>query len=656
MSRYLTKSRYLLGLNCPTKLYYTGKTEYPNSTEGNEFLEALAEGGFQVGSLAKSYYPTGVEITDRGYDNSVRETFKLLKRPHVVIFEAAFMWENLFVRADIIEKKDRVINLYEVKSKSFGGNDASDMLTKKERFIDGEWTDYLYDVAYQKFVISKMYPDYEVRAHLMLANKNAMATVDGLNQKFQLKKIEDERTYVEVVGVTSKSDLGNEILIRVNVDNLVEMIWNGTDSKTMQTMNFEKNVKFLADKYEKNEKIITPINRNCKDCEFQIAPEEQTEGKISGFRECWKNQLGWNDDSFNEPLIFELWRYGKKQDLMNDGIYYLKDIPKERLGDIKPEKDGSLSGKERQWLQIEKVKNNDTNPYLDADGLKRVFESFVFPLHFIDFETAMVAIPFFKGRKPYEQTAFQYSHHIVTSDLKIEHAGEYICKGKGKFPNFEFVRHLKSELDKDDGTIFRYAMHENTVLNQITVQLNDASIDDVPDKDELIDFIKTITKGANHHGERNMVDLKDLVVKYYYHPQTKGSNSLKDVLPAVLSASAYLQDKYSKPIYGKNSLIKSNNYPDGWVWIKKDEKGDIINPYKLIPPLYEGIDDSLKQDFQLIGDIREGGAAMTAYGLIQFAHISEEERDIIANGLLRYCELDTLAMVMVWEFWNKLVK
>jgi hypothetical protein len=131
--------------------------------------------------------------------------------------------------------------------------------------------------------------------------------------------------------------------------------------------------------------------------------------------------------------------------LINDGIYYLKDIPKERLGEIKPEKDGSLSGKERQWLQIEKVKNNDTNPYLDADGLKRGFESFVFPLHFIDFETTMVAIPFFKGRKPYEQTAFQYSHHVVTSDLKIEHAGEYLCKEKRKFPNFDFVRHLKSE-------------------------------------------------------------------------------------------------------------------------------------------------------------------------------------------------------------------
>jgi hypothetical protein len=116
-------------------------------------------------------------------------------------------------------------------------------------------------------------------------------------------------------------------------------------------------------------------------------PEEEVEGKYSGFKECWKNQLKWNDKNFEESLIFELWRYGKKQELMDDGIYFLKDIPKERLGKIIPEKDGSLSSKERQWLQIEKVKKNDPSPYVNIDGLKEVFKTFIYPLHFIDFET-----------------------------------------------------------------------------------------------------------------------------------------------------------------------------------------------------------------------------------------------------------------------------
>ncbi len=39
-----------------------------------------------------------------------------------------------------------------------------------------------------------------------------------------------------------------------------------------------------------------------------------------------------------------------------------------------------------------------------------------------------------------------------------------------------------------------------------------------------------------------------------------------------------------------------------------------------------------------------------AYGKLQFADIGDLERQKIEEGLLRYCELDTLAMVMIWEF------
>ena len=106
-----------------------------------------------------------------------------------------------------------------------------------------------------------------------------------------------------------------------------------------------------------------------------------------------------------------------------------------------------------------------------------------------------------------------------------------------------------------------------------------------------MEFIKTITHGANHQGERDMIDLLELVKKYYYHPLMGGSNSLKYVLPAVLNSSEYIQAKYSQPIYGKNSAIKSLNFDDGWVWIKKDGYGNIISPYKLLPPLFENIDD-----------------------------------------------------------------
>lgn len=654
MPRYLTKSRFKLALDCPAKLFYTGKPKYPDAKKDDAFLEALAEGGYQVGALAKCYYPEGIEIQERGYDVPLQKTNELLVQDNMVIFEAAFQYQNLFIRADIIEKKGSTINLLEAKSKSFDGRSSNDMLTKKG-FLDTKWTEYVYDVAFQKYVITMAYPDFDVHAYLMLANKNAKATVDGLNQKFQLKTVEDDRTIVEIVSNVSKLGIGEEILIRINIDDIIDLVYKGRDCLTPSEKSFVENIHFFADRYEMDEKITIPIHKDCKKCEYQATSDEELQGKRSGFKECWSKQLGWDDEKFKLPLLLDIWDFRGKQKLMESGVYLMQDVKEDQIGDITKTCDGKLSRSQRQWLQIRKTVDNDNTAFIDIDGLRAEFNKFIYPLHFIDFETSMVAIPFNNERRPYEQLAFQFSHHIVTTDHKIEHIGQYISVEKGMFPNFEFIRNLKLQLEHDQGSVFRYADHENTVLNQILVQLEEVSLKEVPEKTELIEFIKTITHGANHKGTRDMIDLLKLVKYYYYHPLMGGSNSLKYVLPTVLRSSEYIQRKYSQPIYGKTSTIKSLNYDDGWVWIKKDEKSNVINPYKLLPPMFEGIDDDQIEQFLMRSNIQEGGAAMTAYAKMQFARISEIERDRIIKGLLKYCELDTLAMVIVWEYWHDLI-
>ncbi|MBN2340727.1 MAG: hypothetical protein JXX29_18395 [Deltaproteobacteria bacterium] len=47
--RYLTKTRFKLACECPEKLYYTAKKEYPDKKNTDPFMLSLAEGGFQVG-------------------------------------------------------------------------------------------------------------------------------------------------------------------------------------------------------------------------------------------------------------------------------------------------------------------------------------------------------------------------------------------------------------------------------------------------------------------------------------------------------------------------------------------------------------------------------------------------------------------------------
>jgi hypothetical protein len=55
----------------------------------------------------------------------------------------------------------------------------------------------------------------------------------------------------------------------------------------------------------------------------------------------------------------------------------------------------------------------------------------------------MVALPFHKGMHPYEQIAFQLSHHIIHENGSIIHQTEWINAEPGHFPSFDFVRALK---------------------------------------------------------------------------------------------------------------------------------------------------------------------------------------------------------------------
>jgi len=50
-------------------------------------LEALAKGGYQVGELAKCYYPGGYNIDTLDYEEALAQTNELLKREKVIIYK-----------------------------------------------------------------------------------------------------------------------------------------------------------------------------------------------------------------------------------------------------------------------------------------------------------------------------------------------------------------------------------------------------------------------------------------------------------------------------------------------------------------------------------------------------------------------------------------
>ncbi len=651
MKKYLTKSRFKLASECPTKLYYTGKSDYANASLSDPFMRALAEGGFQVGELAKAYYPEGNTIKTLDLEQAVATTNELLKQDSVVIFEAAIQVEDFFIRVDILKKTGNSIHLIEVKAKSIDSTDKPPFWNKtllKNDFykLTKEWKPYLYDIAFQKFVTALAFPEKNITSSLMLADKSKVATVDGLNQSFMITRDERGRTNATR---TNNNDLGEKILAEVNVDFEVNHIINGTDQgkqnrQELELPSFANEVRSWAKAYINNQKIKTTLGKQCKGCEFKTS---LTNIK-SGFHECWQVPR-------EAQTVLNLWNYRGSDKALATGAKLLTEFP-ESLINLKESEEG-LSQSERQLLQLTKHRNKDLKPYIDYDELGYKMSQWNYPLNFIDFETSMSALPFNAGRRPYEQLAFQFSHHIMHKDGRIEHANQYINTKPGVFPNFEFVRALKKSLSVNDGTIFKFAPHENTVLIQIMDQLKSS---EEADKEQLTDWILSVTekktdkktdkKEVLWSGERNMIDLCKLVKKYYYHPQTKGSNSIKAVLPAVLSESLHLQEKYSKPIYGDQ--IKSLNFKDK-VWLKKDNEGKIIDPYKQLKPLDRS---DLEASIFNAEVIKDGGGAMTAYAAMQFTQMSNEEREAITAALLKYCELDTLAMVFIVEHWLELLE
>jgi hypothetical protein len=90
--------------------------------------------------------------------------------------------------------------------------------------------------------------------------------------------------------------------------------------------------------------------------------------------------------------------------------------------------------------------------------------------------------------------------------------------------------------------------------------------------------------------------------------------------------------------------MKSSHFSN-FVWLPPGT----TDPYTLLTPMENtsGDEDATETD-----GVTNGGEAMVAYAKCQFTDITDAEVEVIRKDLLKYCELDTLAMVMVWETWK----
>jgi len=686
MTRYLSKSRFKVALECPRKLAYVGNKAYVNTKQHNDFLKSLAEGGFQVGELAKLLYPGGEEIEDEKQADQISHTLELLQKDDVTIYEATLQYGDWVARIDVLKKQGNRVELIEVKSKSFDSlagdineqwrpsrNSNSAHLPK----IKTDILPYLQDVAFQTLLARQAYPQWQVTPFLMVVDKAAKASVDGLNQMFKIHRIgqgEDQQIYAKAQpGVTADS-IGAPVLKSLDVSQFLDEIIEGTVQTPGGEKFFRDAAKEWAHAYASGQTIDPIIGPQCRGCEF--FSDQPNETARSGFHECWEKvtHVPASNISTKRPIT-RLYHpvKGEMAGYLGQGIRWMDDIDEANF-EVQTAEQG-MSRTTRQYLQLfgkwteEKPFEFDARLWREiaAGQHPDISARFTYPLHFIDFEGSRPALPFLAGKRSYGQIAFQFSHHIMHEDGSIEHANEYINLTPGLDPSVEFVSELHKALcapDMENGTVFMWSNYENSMLNGLRNELLDLKVaGNAPaDVDQMIAFLETLTvrtvgKDQKIKGERAMVDLYKIALKCFFHPDTGGRASIKVVLPAVLKTSDLLQQTYSQPIYGAPGGIPSKNFPfdgsPGMVWWQENEAG-VIDPYHLLPPMFADLSqqelEALEQDED--GSIQEGGAATTAYARMQFGDISEAEREATKKALLRYCELDTLAMVMIVQAWQ----
>jgi hypothetical protein len=261
-----------------------------------------------------------------------------------------------------------------------------------------------------------------------------------------------------------------------------------------------------------------------------------------------------------EYSIFNIPRVTEKQllDLHAMGISLIRDVPETfRLTDT-------------QKLPVACMRSGKV---IVHTGLPKELDKVRWPAHYLDFETTQTAYPLYPNVTPYEKIPTQYSIHSCSECGNILQHKEYLAD-----PHRDCRRELAESLIRDldgNGSVLCYSSFEKQVIEGL--------IKTCPD---LADPLKLIVN--------RLVDLINCS-KCVNHPEFRGSNSIKVVLPV------------------------------------------------LVPEMsYEGL------------PIANGEDALVTFAYMACGKYTQEECAQKREEMLRYCKLDTLAMVKIHEVFEKM--
>jgi hypothetical protein len=623
-SPVLSKSLFKLGLTCPIKLKHAlAQPALPRQADGNEYMQQLARGGYMFEKLVKVYHPgEDMFVPKESHADASARTIAKIKAGDCTLHEATFAAGSLMARSDIVRVTGDTLDLIEIKSAS--AEVESKLQADPKELLKKSWEPYVVDLAYQvhvaRMALQAAGIRKTIRAWFYLPNKLGKASPEEVRGLFTLTENgSGGRPTVEYRGKAKPGDETSLIAI-LEATEAVAQAYPSEESIAEAT---ERLTGYVASGHWPKPEL----GLKCKACEFNVP------GQTSGYDLCWGTQARADHHLFTLGYLGSL-EYRNPGTVRRIVEQTAPRAP--RITDLQDEDVAGDAPMQRGWKrQIMAVRTGRAfiSPEIVRDAASLLHcKPENYPLFFLDYEGTRCALPSAAGSRPYGQVAFQWSCHVIDNPGASPRHVEWLDTENDN-PNLGFLESLRKLLG-EQGTIYHWADYEVTVTRELADEIRgDES------KAELVSWIDRNWgrgRGKNEVKSERTLDLLEISRGHFYDPDMKGSHSIKKVLPVVW----------------KNPAIQKL-FPKYAV----DEKGQPVkSPYDALPALT--LQDSAQGSLDLsklddLDVVKNGTGAMRAYEHIRYGLAAGDQtaRKAMRRQLMRYCELDTAAMVMVWKYW-----
>ncbi len=319
--------------------------------------------------------------------------------------------------------------------------------------------------------------------------------LDKTNKSPSKEKHLDDITFQKIAFSRSGYHIGRVFLVHINSNyRLLEAIINPE--------HFFKQVDVSQEVAENEAKIKAQIE------EAQVCYAKTAEPKClcrfkTKARRC-ETFLQFNPEIPTKNSIFDISRIKapKLELLMEKDIWKIQDIADELV----PELNFSTT----QLNQIEVLRSKQ--PIVDKEAIAAILKEVEYPLYFLDYETINYPIPVFKGSRPFQQVAFQFSLHILKNKTAPAEHHEYLMQEASEDELCKLAAALQASIDSQ-GSIVVWHQAAEKGFHQSLIHL-------LPD---LAPFFNNLNQ--------RIFDLEKVFsAQHYVHPALEGRTSLKNAV------------------------------------------------------------------------------------------------------------------------------